>query len=92
MRTIWAHLVLKHKGNKSRANAELALYRDGDRDSEMNYLIWRDIYLALEARMEMISVDANKAAKDQDVKPGKLRFMWPDAVASYLFETHAARK
>ncbi|MFO1490258.1 MAG: hypothetical protein U1F87_04945 [Kiritimatiellia bacterium] len=32
-RTIWTHLLIKHSGNRSRANLELSLYRDNERHS-----------------------------------------------------------
>jgi hypothetical protein len=89
VRTIWAHLLLKHNGNTRRANQELALYRDGERDSAMDYQIWRDIYLALEQGMSSLGRLATAAAESQSVIPGPLRFLWPDAVASLLYDRFA---
>jgi hypothetical protein len=90
-RTIWSHLLLKHNGSTARANRELRLYREGDWDSEMEYAIWRDIYLALEQNLLTLSRLASEAAAMQEVVPGPLRFMWPDAVASFLFDRFADR-
>jgi hypothetical protein len=89
VRTIWAHLLQKHCGNERRANQELSLYRDGERDSEMDYQVWRDIYLALEHDLSELGRVASRAADDQGVDPGTLRFLWPDAVASFLYDTFA---
>jgi hypothetical protein len=89
VRTIWSHLLIKHDWRLGRANEELALYRDGERDSEMDYFIWRDIYLALEQNVLTLARLANEVAANQAVAPGVFRFMWPDAVASFLFEQFA---
>jgi len=83
VRTIWAHLVQKHNGNARHANQELSLYRDGERDSEMDYKIWRDLYIALEHNLLETGRIASEAAEDQGVTPGVLRFLWPDAVDSF---------
>jgi hypothetical protein len=89
VRTIWSHLLIKHGGKRSKANQELKLYKDDRRDSEMDYLIWRDIYLALEPNILTVGRLAAEAAAAQNVTPGPLRFMWPDAVASFLFDQFA---
>ncbi len=36
VRTIWSHLVIKHGMDQRRANTELQLCYDGERESEMN--------------------------------------------------------
>ena len=89
VRTIWAHLLQKHDGNRQHANQELSLYRDGERDSEMDYQIWRDVYLALENALSQLGRDASQVAQVQDVTPGRLRFLWPDVVASFLYDAFA---
>ena len=92
VRTVWSHLLIKHKGMQSKANQELKLYRDGQRDSEMDYKIWRDIYIALEPNIVKLGGFAADAAASQGVSPGALRFMWPDAAASFLFDRFADRR
>ncbi len=47
-RSIWAHLLVKHSFNYARANEELRLYRDPESASEMNYDLWKGIYLDME--------------------------------------------
>ncbi len=91
VRTIWAYLLQKHDGDQQRANQEFCLYRDGERDSEMNYQIWRDIYLALENALSQLGCVSSQAAQTQGVAPGLLRFLWPDAVASFLYDVFADR-
>jgi hypothetical protein len=86
VRTIWSHLVIKHKGDWEKANEELALYRVGDVSSEMNYLIWRDIYLSMESSLDVIGRIAEIWAQEQNVKPGKLKYIWIDALCSALYE------
>ena len=91
VRSIWAYLLLKHSGNVSRANQELALYHDGERDSEMSYQIWRDIYLALEHGMTELNDAALPVAKAQNISPGPLRFLWADCVANGLYVQFAKK-
>jgi hypothetical protein len=86
VRTIWSHLVIKHKGDWERANEELELYRFGDVSSEMNYQIWRDIYLSMEASLDVIGRIAEGWAQKQNIKPGKLKYIWIDALCSALYE------
>ncbi len=89
VRTIWAHLLQKHDGDQQRANQELRLYRTGEWDSEMDYQTWRDIYLALESSLSQLGCAASQAAQTQGVTPGLLRFLWSDAVASFLYDAFA---
>lgn len=86
VRTIWSHLVIKHKGDWERANEELGLYRIGDVSSEMNYQIWRDIYLSMEPSLDVIGRIAEGWAQEQNIKPGKLKYIWIDALCSALYE------
>ncbi len=92
VRTIWSHLMVKHNMSQQRANEELKLYHDGDRDSEMDYEVWRDVYLRMEPDMRTLGAEAAKAAQSQGVSAGELRYMWPDAVASYLFERCSVKR
>lgn len=87
VRTIWSHLVIKHKGDWEKANEELELYRIGDVSSEMNYQIWRDIYLSMEHSLNVIESVSYVLAKQDAIKPGKLKFIWIDAVCSALYES-----
>ena len=58
----------------------------------MDYKVWRDVYLVLGPELLTISGIASEASVNQGVTPGPLRFMWPDAVASFLFDQFADRK
>ena len=87
VRTIWAYLLQKHDGDQQRANQEFCLYGD----SEMDYQVWRDIYLALENALSQLGFVSSQAAQTQGVTPGLLRFLWPDAVASFLYDAFAER-
>jgi hypothetical protein len=84
-RTIWSHLIIKHNWDTQIANEELNLYRDNDRDSEMDYRIWRDIYLSLETSLEELALHANNEARVQSIEPGRLKYLWADAIASELY-------
>ena len=85
VRTVWAHLLIKHGDNYGLANEELQLYRNGERSSEMNYKIWAEIYPLLEVSLVRLHDLGVKEAKEQEVEPGSLRFLWADAIATHLF-------
>jgi hypothetical protein len=91
VRTLYSHLLLKHNQNKSKADEELRLYRDpdGSRPSEMEYRIWRDIYLALEQSLKEISRQGAVEARKQNAAVGRQDYMWADAICSFLYEDHA---
>lgn len=86
VRTIYSHLVIKHEGDWERANEELELYRIEDTSSEMAYKIWRDIYLSMEHSLNVIERIAAIRASQQDVKVGKQRHIWVDAVCNSIYE------
>ena len=85
-RTIWAHLVIKHKGDWKIANEELKLYHEDDASSEMHYSIWRDIYLSMSCNLEVIGDISDSWAEEQKINPGKLKYIWIDAVCNALYE------
>lgn len=86
VRTIWSHLVIKHKGDRERANEELELYKVNDASSEMYYKIWRSIYLSLQQSLDVIHKISSSWAQEQGVSPGKIKYLWIDAVCSALFD------
>ena len=85
VRTIWWHLLLKHKGRLRDVNFELKAYRNADPGSEMHYQLWEYIYLALEESMLKLNDIATKTAKSQGVPSGRFPFLWADATAAHLF-------
>lgn len=87
VRTIWSHLLIKHKGDRKKANQELSLYKIDDASSEMHYQIWRDIYLSMETSLETINRIADVWSEEQGVKPGKLKYLWVDAICSALYDS-----
>lgn len=91
VRTIYSHLLLKHNGNRARADEELKLYRepDGRRPSEMEYQIWRDIYLSLKNSLQQIASMGNEEAKKQGTPVGEHVFMWADVISSHIYANHA---
>ncbi len=86
VRTIWSHLVIKHKGDWEKANEELELYKIDDATSEMYYRIWRDIYLSMEHSLDIINSISSAWAKEQNIKSGKIKYLWVDAICSALYE------
>jgi hypothetical protein len=88
-RTIWSHLLVTHRMNQRRANEALRLYYARDDDSEMDYVVWRDLYLRIGPDLLTLGQMATQVAEDQGVEPGALRYLWPDAVATFLFDQFA---
>jgi hypothetical protein len=84
-RTVWAHLLIKHNWNARIANEELELYRDDARSSEMDYRVWREIYLSLDRSLDQLLIRANDEASKQSIQPGRRRYLWADAIASELY-------
>lgn len=85
-RTVWAHLLLKHKFNYKVANEALNLYRQGDLSSEMTYKIWKAIYLEMGSSVVGLTALASEEASKQNVKVGKQTNLWFDSIANALYE------
>lgn len=84
-RTIWAHLLWKHHGNTTKANQELALYRDDDTDSEMHYQNWGALHKELASSMPVLVERGAQAARSVGVAAGTLTYLWGDVVADGLY-------
>ncbi|CAN94222.1 hypothetical protein predicted by Glimmer/Critica [Sorangium cellulosum So ce56] len=87
-RTIWAHLLIKHNDNYSKADEELKLYRDSDASSEMAYRIWVDIHKTLDTAMTRLATMGTQEAKAHGIKSGSFKYLWADAVANELYAEH----
>ena len=90
-RTIWSHLLVFHGMNQQRANEALRLYYSRDDDSEMDYAVWRDLYLLVGPDLLRLGQMATSVAQAQGIEAGQLQYMWPDAVATFLFDRFARR-
>lgn len=90
VRTIYTHLFLKHNGNRAIADEELRLYKEpeGNRPSEMEYRIWRDLYLSLENSLQQIARMGNEEANKQGAPIGKHEYMWADTISSHVYANH----
>lgn len=86
VRTIWTHLLIKHDWDYDNVKEELQLYKNNDISSEMAYQIWRDIYLSMEPNLSKLVEIGNKSASQNGVKPGRLKYLWADAIANELYE------
>jgi hypothetical protein len=85
-RTIWAHLLVSHDFNYDDANEELALYRDPERESEMEYRIWKDIYPRMQQTLTRLGELGDEESKRRKVRAGSLRNIWYDAIANEIYE------
>lgn len=84
-RTIWAHLVVKHADNVRKANEELALYREADVHSEMEYAMWSEIHAELDVALTRLAEEGERHARSASVTPGPIRYLWADAIANELY-------
>ena len=89
VRTIWAHLVIKHDNNVGLANEELYYYRTREMPSEMEYSLWRDIHPLVGSSMEKLAELGNKLALKQGARAGSLRFLWADAIADTAYNKYS---
>ena len=88
-RTIWTHLLVKHDDNIDTANEALSLYRTDD-SGEMSYKIWRAIHGELDTALTRIAKRADNLAHSAGVKPGKLKYLWADAIADSMYAEYRA--
>jgi len=86
-RTIWAHLVMKHK-NVHTANSELRAYHE-DMPSEMAYYLWKAIYPLVGSSMTTLASLGTKIAQEEGVEPGIVRFLWADAIADTSYNEYS---
>ena len=86
VRTIWMHLVHKHDDNFEKADQELLLYRESDVYSEMAYQMWQALHAELAGTITRTSEQGTKLALQAGVEPGKIRYLWADAIANELYD------
>lgn len=85
VRTIYCHLIIKHKGDWEKADEELELYKFDDISSEMHYKIWQDIYISMKSSLDIIYKISVNRAEEQGVKVGEKKYLWIDAVCNALY-------
>jgi hypothetical protein len=85
VRTIWCHLLIKHRGSIDRANEELKLYREHDDRAEMAYRQWHAIHNELGRSMDVLNAFGADCATKADIVPGKIKYIWADAVANAMY-------
>ena len=88
VRTIWAHLVMKHSDVRL-ANEELTYYRTGDLPSELEYQLWRDVHPSVGESMRQLARVSGKIASRQGCQPDSFDFLWSDAVADQAYAKYA---
>ncbi|MCK4532644.1 hypothetical protein KAU39_02560 [bacterium] len=82
VRTIWAHLLIKHECDRKKANKELELYRDNDMNSKMAYELWKYIYLSMETHLNKIY----KEVKIMKKAPEQFKYLWIDSICNQCYE------
>ena len=91
VRTIWAHLVMKHNDVRL-ANEELTYYRTGGMPSEMEYQLWRDIHTSVGESMRQLAMVSREIACRQGCQPNSFDFLWSDAIADQAYTKYARRR
>ena len=84
-RTIWTHLVVKHADSIRKADEQLTLYREANVNSEMDYQMWSAIHAELGVALTRIAELGQQSAKKGKVIPGRITYIWADAIASALY-------
>lgn len=91
-RTVYTHLVFHHGGNTraiSMANEALTLFRQHDRDSEMDYGRWMaPFHLEILQTSDQILSEGDACAEAAGVTPGTVRYLWLDAIASAFYDRY----
>ncbi len=90
-RTIWTHLLISNDDSIDNANEALLLFRDHDA-GEMTYGTWEALHRELDTTMTCIGERAERLARAANVKPGRSKYLWADAVANALYEQHHASR
>jgi len=88
VRTIWTHLVIEDDNDDfRRADESLILYREhmSGEDSLMAFKIWETLHGELANTMSKLAEQGSDIAKQHGVKPGRLKFLWADAIADELY-------
>ena len=89
-KSVWATLLLKHRGEVELANEELALYRGDDVNSEMAYEKWASLHRDEVGKgMELLLERSREAIPNLPAAEGA-GFLLADAIAYKLFERCAA--
>jgi hypothetical protein len=91
-RSIWAHLLVKHDFDYAKANEELRLYRDPERTSEMDYRLWKAIYLVMQPNLLALGRMGDDEASAQGVRSGKEKNLWYDAIANAIYQKRSYQK
>ncbi|MBI2716853.1 MAG: hypothetical protein HYX37_20755 [Rhizobiales bacterium] len=92
VRTVWTHLVFQYDGLFEKANEALRTFREKNPDSEMRYERWMDpFHRELLQTLDQVRLEGNRCAIEAGVRPGQVKFLWTDAIASALYDTHHRR-
>ena len=83
IRTVWAHRLVQQNWNAAKANEELKLYRDYERDAAMEYTMWSGLHQEVGPSLLTLSAKSEPFAR----KRGEHAYMWGDAIADWLY-TH----
>jgi hypothetical protein len=79
---------VQHKGDLGRANEELKLYRDEDETSDTAYRKWVAVHREMNRNLTEIVEQGSLLAKKALVEPGKIKYLWADAIANALYAYH----
>jgi hypothetical protein len=90
VRTIWAHLVMKHN-DLQLANEELRLYRTREMPSEMEYQLWTDMHPRVGSSMQQLMSLSSMIARRQCCEIDNATFLWADAVADIAYKQYSRR-
>jgi hypothetical protein len=89
-RTIWMHLASTQSPGE--AEEALQLFRAGDADSQMAYTSWADAFHP-ELRTSLVDIaEKGRALSSQaGISPGKISYLWADAIASAVYDEYHTR-
>jgi hypothetical protein len=86
VRTYWVHFLIENDWDVDAANVVLESYENDERNAEMDYRVWRELYVAAGRSLQILGDAGSIEARNQDVEPGEQKFLWADAITTSLYE------
>ncbi|MEO6039915.1 MAG: hypothetical protein ABIQ93_15995 [Saprospiraceae bacterium] len=86
-RTFWTHILVTNGWKRRPANMALKLFQQNDPNAEMDYGVWKYLYLDIEKSLIEVADKGAQLAKSQGIVPGNHKFLWADAIATSLYES-----
>ncbi len=89
LRTVWAHRMVSQNWNAAKADEELRLYRDYERDAAMEFGMWSGLHREVGPSLQRLARLGGEAARAKKAPVGEHPYLWAGSLAAWLFEHRA---